>query len=337
MSRDKFPPTRRIPWELLMIIGGLLVASIAWMSPDITPLTWRRWIPLIIYGGLFVALVGGALAFYRHRRTMRGLGYGTSPLRRVGGVIALLLLAFFLSLWPIPFLQPWIHTALAILCGLAAVILGLGLVQTTSLDFRRAQKAYERGEDGRALALLRAVEEEDPDFCPTYHLRAVVHRQGEHYEKAVKACRRLIDLCPQLYYGHAELGMTLLKKGEPRRAIPPLKRALEIAPHLPQAQFALGMAQAQDGESEEAIDALSRALRMGLRNEVRQLLARYYLYQSLIQAGYKERALQEKRRLRRHRRTFRRWLDGEDEQEHPLPPRQVRLVQENLRRLFSPD
>ncbi len=337
MSRDRFPPTRRIPWELLMIVGGLLIASMAWMSPDIAPAAWRRGLRLLTYGGLFVALIGGILALHRHRRAMRGLGYGTSLRRRVGGVIALLLLAFVISLWPLPFLHPWIDTALVILCGLGAVMLGLGLVQSTSLDFRRARQAYERGEDGKALALLRSVEEEDPDFCPTYHLRTVIHRQRGHYEKALEACRRLIDLCPKLYYGHAELGMTLLKKAEARRAIAPLERALEIAPYLPQAQFALGMAQAQGDDPEGAIDALSRALRMGLRNEVRRLLARYYLYKSLTEGGYAERAQRERRRLRWHKRTLRRWLAGEDEQEHPLSPHQMRVVQEDLKQILTLD
>ncbi len=335
MNRDRFPHTRRIPWELLMIMGGILLASIAWMSPDIAPAAWRPGLRIVTYGGLFVSLIGGGLALYRRRRAMRGLGYGASPRRRMGAIIALLLLAFVISFWPLSFLQPWIHTALAILCGLGAVVLGLGLVQPTSLDFRRARQAYERREDGKALALLRSVEEEDPDFCPTYHLRAVIHRQRGHHEKAVDACRHLIDLCPGLYYGHAELGMTLLKKGEVKGAIAPLKRALEIAPHLPQAQFTLGMAQAQGGDPEGAIDSLSRALRMGLRNEVRQLLARYFLYKSLKEAGYAERTQDGRRHLRRHRSTLRRWLAGEDEQEHPLPARQVRMIQEDLKRLLS--
>ncbi|MEA3407345.1 MAG: tetratricopeptide repeat protein [Chloroflexota bacterium] len=337
MRRDRFPRTRRIPWELLMIMGGLLAASIAWMSLDITPVTWRRWLGLISCGGLLMCLVGVGLALYHRRRTMRGLGYGISPTHRLGAVIALLLIAFGISFWPLPFLHPWIHTALAILCGLGAVALGLGLVESTSLDFRRARQAYERGEDESALALLGALEEEDPAFCPTYHLRAVIHRQGGHYEKAAETCRRLIDLCPDLYYGHAELGMTLLKKREAGQAIAPLKRALEIAPNLPQAQFVLGVAQAQGGKPEEAIDALSRALRMGLHNKVHQLLARYYLYQSLLGAGYEERAQRERRRLHRQRRTLRRWLDGEDEQEHPLPPHQVRMVQKDLKELLDLD
>lgn len=335
MRRGNFPRTRRIPWELVMTVGGPLIASIAWMSLDITPGTWQRWLRVIIYGGLFLALAGGGITLYRRRRAVRGLGYGGSPQYRMGATIALLLLAFVISLWPLPFLSPWIDTALAILCGLGAVILGLGLVQSTSLDFRRARQAYERGEDDRALDLLRSVEEGDPDFCPTYHLRAVIHRQRGHYEKAVEACHRLIDLCPNLYYGHAELGMTLLKKGEATEAIAPLKRARKIAPHLPQAQFVLSMAQAQGGDPEEAIDSLSRALRMGLRNEVRQLLARYYLYKSLLEAGYEDRAQSERRRLRRHRRTLRRWREGEDEQEHPLPSRQMHMIQEDMERLFS--
>lgn len=335
MRRDSFPRTRRIPWELVITMGGLLIASIAWMSLDITPTTWQRWLRIFTYGGLFLALVGGGMVLYQRRRARRGLGYGGSPQYRMGATIALLLLAFVISLWPLPFLHPWIDSALAILCGLGAVILGLGLVQSTSLDFRRARQAYERGEDDKALDVLRAVEKEDPDFCPTYHLRAVIHRQRGHYEKAAEACHRLIDLCPNLYYGHAELGMTLLKKGEATRAIAPLKRALEIAPHLPHAQFVLGMAQAQGDDPEGAIDSLSRALRMGLRNEVRHLLARYYLYKSLVKAGYEDRAQGERRRLRRHRRTLRRWREGEDEQEHPLPSRQLQMVQEDLERLLS--
>lgn len=337
MNRDRFPRTRHIPWALLMIIGGLLVASMAWMSLSIAPAAWRRGLHIITYGSLFLALVGGGLALYRRHRAVRGLGYGPYPRRRVGAIIGLLLLAFVISLWPLPFFHPWIDTALAILCGLGAVILGLGLVQSASLDFFRARQAYERGEDGKALDLLRSVEEEDPDFCPAYHLRAVIHRQRGHYEKAVEACRRLVDLCPELYYGHAELGMTLLKKGEARRAIVPLERALEITPHLPQAQFALGMAQAQGDDPEGAIDALSRALRMGLRNEVRHLLARYYLYKSLMEAGYTKRARSARRRLRRYKRTLRRWLAGEDEQEHPLSPRQVRMVQEDLKQILALD
>jgi tetratricopeptide (TPR) repeat protein len=319
------------------IIGGVLVASIAWMSLSIASVTWRRWLRITTYCGLVVATFGIGMALYRRQRAMRGLGYGISPRRRVGAVVALLLSAFVVSLWPLPFPYAWIGNVLTILCGIGAVALGLGLVQSTALDFRKSRQAYERGEDDSALALLRSVEEKDPDFCPTYHLRAVIHRQGEHYEKALKACRNLIDRCPDLYYGHAELGMTLLRNGEASQAIAPLQRALGIAPGLPQAHFVLGMAQAQGGDTKEAIDSLSRALRMGLRNEVSQLLARYYLYRSLMEAGYEKRAQRERRRLRRQRRVLRHWLDGEDEQEHPLPSRQLHTVKRNIEQLLDLD
>jgi len=182
------------------------------------------------------------------------------------------------------------------------------------LDYGRAKRAYSQGDDETALSLLSAAEERSPDYYGILHLRAMIYCDQGEYGAAREVCQRLIDLHPNLYYGYADLGLTLLAEGNPVEASTPLSKAVQIAPFLPEGYLNLGMACIEAKEDERAIDALCRALRLGFRDDVAELMTRYYLLHALERLGDHTRAEIERRRLRHRRGTLRRWraeLEGD--------------------------
>ena len=90
-----------------MIIGGLLAASVAWMSLSAAPLGWLLVLRLGIYVSLVVSGLGALLTFFRRRRALRGLGYGRFQGNSVLVIAILLLVAFFTALWPFSFPYAW--------------------------------------------------------------------------------------------------------------------------------------------------------------------------------------------------------------------------------------
>jgi predicted Zn-dependent protease len=223
-------------------------------------------------------------------------------------MLAALIVALGASLWPAAPGYGWIGT-LVTLAGLGlALYLGWRLARNgTPGLFRQAQHAQAEGNHAEALALLDELARERPGYYGTDHLRAQIARQRGDHAAALAASERLVALRPEIYHGHAEQGLTLLELGQPERAAQPLARAAQIAAHLPEAHFNLGMAHAEAQQAAAAAEALSRALRLGLRDEVTELIARYQLYRSLTAMGLESEAEVELRRLRRSRGVIRRW------------------------------
>jgi tetratricopeptide (TPR) repeat protein len=142
----------------------------------------------------------------------------------------------------------------------------------------------------------------------------MIYRDQGEYGAAREVCQRLIDLHPDLYYGYADLGLTLLAERKPTEASIALGNAVQIAPFLPEGYLNLGMARVEAKEDERAIDALSRALRLGFRDDVAELMTRFYLLRALERLGDHTRAEIERRRLRHRRGTLKRWraeLEGD--------------------------
>lgn len=321
MTERRLLHTAHFPWPTALIIGGALLALVAWMSLALAPTgLWLIATQVAIAGGLLGLLLGVVLMLIRRQQASRGLGPVASERRSYVGllIIILLLLALAVALWPIGPSYAWVSTGVTLLCLAVALWLGLRLARDgTPLAFRQAQYAHQRGEDEHALALLCSIEGERPDFYGTYHLRAIIRRQCQDYAAAHEACRRLIALCPDLYYGHAELGLTLLAQGKATEARAPLERASRIAPYLAEAYFNLGLACAEAGDCEGAIVPLSRALRLGLRDKVAELIARYQLFTALDTLGHGDRARAELRRLRRRKEVLRNWRNELDHCQRP--------------------
>jgi len=294
-----------------MLIGGVLLAVMAEATLLLTPGgNWLMATRAALAIGLFVALLGVALLLAQQHRASRGLDVALSNGRGyvVAGMITLLALAFVFSFVPIPFPSAWMDNIPPFLCVGLALWLGSRLLWAAApLDYRRAQRAYMEEDLDTALSLLRDLEENYPDFYGTYHLQAIIHRQRKEYTAAREAASRLIALRSELYYGYAELGLTFLEEGQPAEAREPLSRAAAIAPELPEGQFNLGMACAEAEDYEGAIIPLRRALRLGLRDEVTGMMARYHLFRALESLGRHAEAETELHHLRRRAGVLKRW------------------------------
>lgn len=304
------------PWAAMAIIGGLLAALMAAASLALRPGDGVRAALWVVTGlGLAGALAGASVLAWRRLRARRGLNPGAGGARRAlwPATLALFALAFASAVLPIPYPSPWLSLAPPLLfLGLAAALVLRILSDATPLAYHRAVRAYRDGDAPRALALVRQAMAEHPDGAArgaygVYHLEAILLREGGDLDGARRAAERLVAWRPELYYGHAEQGLTLLAAGEPRAACEALERAVACAPRLAEGHYNLGVARAESGDAAGAVEALERALRLGLSDEVTRLIARYHLHRAYAGAGMAEEAADEARRLRRQRGTWRRW------------------------------
>ena len=329
-NKVRFQTTESQGGRIIVIAGGLL-ALMAWMTLAITPPgLWSRVVRLVAAASAVIA-VGGLLWLLIQRQLGRQgtiLGHGQGSPYAIPVIIGLVIVGFACALLPMPPGYEWAGTVATALCIVPALLLGVRLARNgTPALFYQARYAHRQGDNGRALTLLSQLEKERPDFYGMYHLYALIHRERGDYPAAHAACHRLIALRPDLYFGYAEEGLTWLAQGKPQEARDALQQAVRIAPRLPQAHFNLGMAHAQLAEHQQAIASLSRALRLGLGDEVTQLLARYYLLRAFLALGYEEQARIEWRRLRRRRDVLDRWRAEDDNLVHGRAARKKVLAE----------
>ena len=309
----RLPSATYIPWHQLLIIGGAMLAFLAWATQSLSPSgVWGSIVRLLIPlgGGIFAG--GVAVWITARRNRARGLRLTRGGWEGYGrwAIAGLLLLTLLFAMWPMRPGLDWLGTVLSVLCVGGAVAVGVLLARNgTPLAFREAQRAYQRGDDRAALAALEIVERERPDYHGSLQLRALLHRQCGDHEYGRAAAERLIDLRPDLYFGHAELGLTLVAEGRAPEARPALERAVALAPGLAEAHHNLGMACAELFDHQAAVASLSHALRLGLRDEVAEVIARYRLSEAFAALGHVDRAHAEGRRLRRRRGVLRRWRE----------------------------
>lgn len=316
-GRARLPRTTELVWPMLALVGGVLLAFMAWATLtylEIGP--WRAPLQLALGGGLAAALLGLASALIRRGRALRGTRLGRGPAGAYAwpAIVGLLFLAFILALWPMPYRWEWVSTLVTVLCVVGALLIALSLARSgPSPLLSQAQRAFREGHDEKAQALLKQLAEDSPDDYGLHYLTAMLQRHRRHYEQALQSCDRLIALRPELYFGHAERGLTLLATGATVEGLEALEKAVAIAPNLSQAHFNLGVARAEVGEAAGALPALARALRLGLRDDVARMIARHHLVCVLVSLGHQQRARKEWRRLRRQRRTLRQWrIEGID-------------------------
>lgn len=319
MNRSGPPRTKSVPWATLAIIIGLLGAFMAWATLELSlqPAVVVA-VSIAIALGLALAAAGAVALLVQQSRRRQGLILTSEERRRrrLLRVIALIAVAFGASVWPVSYPWEWLATAITVVALAGALWTAYRLAQDDSpTAYRAAQNAYTQGENDVALERLQELEERHPEFYGVYHLRAMIHRQEGDLWAAREAAQQLIDREPQLYHGYAELGLTLLQDDQPEQACQALAHGAQVAPHLPEAHFNLGMACAEAGHEQEAVESLSRALRLGLDDQVTQLLARYWLSQALHDLGYEQAAARERRRARRLAPALNQWqseLDGGD-------------------------
>ena len=309
-EKPRWPSVHR-PWDVLAIVAGAIGLFVSWASlrtqDGIAAPVWA-WIAL---GGSAAAAVAGVIAhLIRRERRNRGLvlnqgqGQGTT----FAAIGALLVVAFASTVWPIAARYAWLGTVLGPAGMAGAAWLGLRLARSgLPASFRRAQRLVADGEAAEALQVLEELAGRLPDFCWADQLRAQIYRERQEYAEALEVSERLVSRCPELYYGYAEQGLTLMAQGLPEQALRWFARGIEVAPGLPEAHFNLGMAAAEAREPERTARAMSAALRLGIRDQITELISRYQLHLALESLGHQEAAARELRRLRRMRSALGEW------------------------------
>ncbi|MHB1294741.1 MAG: tetratricopeptide repeat protein [Anaerolineae bacterium] len=317
MDRDApaCPPKTRsmrasAPWPTLLVIAGVLIVLLAAGTLLVATQPWLDLTRWVLAGGMVLAMLGALELLRRRLRAGNGLASGESPYRRIAQValVALLSGAFLIALWPASDGQRWFVNALTLVLVASALWLGYRLWRSgPPSEYRRALKTYQQGHWQATISLLDMVHEQQPDFYPAYALRVRACRAEGQYDRARQACERMVTLAPNLYHGYAELGLTLLEEGRPQEAVAPLQRAVEISPRLSEAHFNLGMAHVEAGQLRQAAEVLTQALRLGLRDEVTQLMARFYLWQSWQTLECEQPAREALSRLQRMAPILKRW------------------------------
>lgn len=323
MARHEMLRTQATRWDLLALLGGALSALLAGMTLAL-PLdaAGRRAVWAWLGGSLALLLAGAGLAW--RRQAQRTVALADEEERRwqqrAPWVAGLLLLGGVLLWWAPPAPWRWLTWALALASlGGVALLVADRLRHAPPLAYRRALRAYAQGEDEAAWQALAEAQREQPNHAATYILQARVSRRRGELAASEHAARRYLALAPGAYHGHAELGLTLLARGAVEEAILSLEQAAALAPFLAEGQLNLGLARAEKGQHRAAIESLARALRLGVRDQVSEVMARYYLWQALGAEGRTAEAARELRALRRRRGVLRAWgADLADAQErHP--------------------
>jgi len=311
MARHEMIRTHATRWDLLALLGGALLALLAAMTLAL-PLDAATRSAVWIWLGLSLALflAGAGLAWRRQAQRTASLAEASEQRwqRRAPWGAALLVLSGVLLWWTPP--APWRWLAwvlpLATLGGVALLAWDL-FRHAPPMAYRRALRAYADGDDEAAWQALAEAQREQPDYATTYLLQARVSRRRGELAASERAARRYLALAPDAYHGHAELGLTHLAQGAPQEAIRSLERAAALAPYLPEAHLNLGLAQAENGQHGAAIESLAQALRLGLRDGISEVMARYQLWRALRAEGRLTEAERELRALRRRRRVLRAW------------------------------
>lgn len=316
--------TVSVPWRKAMFIGALTLTIAALLTLGLVgggP--WRvAWTMLAIVAALVAAIAGGLLLSHR-AAAARGLAApGEAERARMrAGMIGCLIVAFVVAVMPMGLVPHWLVRYITPWSNLILLLLVLGLASwfgwrllrgAPPLDIRRAQRALREGRTQEALALCHSAAHEQPDHWAVLQTMAIVHRELGQHHQSLTCALKLVDRWPMLYHGHAELGMTHLAMGNPTDACAPLERAAELAPGLAVAHYNLGMARAEAQYHAKAIEPLAKALRLGLRDDIAEILARHQLMIAFDAVDNVVQAESERKRLRRRSRMLKRlWRELE--------------------------
>jgi tetratricopeptide (TPR) repeat protein len=136
----------------------------------------------------------------------------------------LALLVMVLTLFVIQtYQQGWLLLAWMAVSGIA--IVGASLLAIPSLE-RRANKAFRKGDYGRAAQLYGELAEEKPLARNSAFLGAALGA-SERYEESVDASTKAIEQDPNYGLAYYNRALVLHRMGKKSRAIKDLKKALE--------------------------------------------------------------------------------------------------------------
>lgn len=109
--------------------------------------------------------------------------------------------------------------------------------------------------------------------------------EAGHYERAIQASRRALEIEPQLERAHYNIGTAYLHLGRFEEAIASYRRALEIQPGLVEAHNNLGNAYLEQGRAGEAIRAYREALAIQPHSSLHHNLGKAFLQQGQVDSA----------------------------------------------------
>jgi tetratricopeptide (TPR) repeat protein len=151
-------------------------------------------------------------------------------------------------------------------------------VTQSEVKIKLAQYLTEAGQPGRAIALLGAVPDDDPDALIALGNACVAAGRAAN---ALRAFERLTAVDPGNGLAYQNIGVVQLRAKNFAEAEKSLRRALAIDPKLAGAHTALGALLAGTGRRDEAIDAWKHAVEA----DPGELNALYNLTLKLVEAG----------------------------------------------------
>jgi adenylate cyclase len=155
----------------------------------------------------------------------------------------------------------------------AHAFLGMTYSNEFSLGWRSDAKLLDRAEEQGRRAI--ALDESDPNG---HNAMAWVHLLRGNSAEAIAAAERVIELAPNLEWGHALRGLALAQEGRFLEATGAVRRALRLNPRAPTALLAnVAMVNFAAGRREKAVEQLER-VRTANSDHIgsRALLAAYY-------------------------------------------------------------
>jgi tetratricopeptide (TPR) repeat protein len=165
---------------------------------------------------------------------------------------------------------------------------------TLRVRFLFAQACIFFKQHARALQLLEALLQEQPDHPRAWSIAGFLYAERGRYADAIAAFERALSVAPDDAATLFNLGFVLQKAGRHEEALGHLARAVELNPLLDRAWYGLGLSLIHCGRFHEAIERLTEAARLQPLNP----FARYQLAAAWFKLGEPEKVRAEYRKLK---------------------------------------
>jgi hypothetical protein len=195
----------------------------------------------------------------------------------------------------IPF--PWSVIGFVLTAVGASILVGL---LSVPLGYWRALRCYQRRDFAGMQAILDRMKARRPR-PHTYYLQGLLHLHLGDYQAALEAYRRVVELQPDLFHGHAGLTDALICLGHYDEAIQAARHMHELAPNLGMADYALGKAYYWRGDWLEASAHLADALERDLKGPPYLLITHYMLLRCHQELGHPDKVAEHRAAVRRYR------------------------------------
>lgn len=170
------------------------------------------------------------------------------------------------------------------------LLLILQRMLSTPGSYRAAYRRFQAGDIEGALRFAGKAIEARPDYWRSYQLRALIHLLQRRFALAEQDAGRAIELQPGAHENYNTLGQIYLAEGRFGDARDAYQKAAAIAPDHALYQYYLGFSHYRLKAYRAAAESLAAAIRQTLPAIEYDLLAHYYLGQSLEALGKTEAA-----------------------------------------------